>query len=416
MSGHNKWSTIKHTKAKNDAANAKVFTKIGREMAVAVKLGGGDPNNNPKPELPEPTKYTYDDILKHEFKVLLDSDLYKVDNGLIKEKSVDEINNFLSSNDSITLKISGIVKPSEESQSSVSIGGILYQKDMMTKFIEEVNNSEIVDLQKNNTTTNLLIGRDFDNPYTIDEANLIKQLILSNTTLLTDFITMHGDATALMDAEKVVAFANSNILGTYDSCLEKLGYIDFSNPNSIYIYPLDFDSKTAITEEIAKYNSSVSEDDEIIYTDMVGLLLESVNIIVNAISYVLIAFVSISLVVSSIMIGIITYISVLERTKEIGVLRAIGASKKDISRVFNAETLIIGFAAGVLGIGVTLILIIPINIILHTVTGISYLSASLPIVGAITLIVISMLLTIIAGLIPSKIAAKKDPVIALRTE
>ena len=238
----------------------------------------------------------------------------------------------------------------------------------------------------------------------------------SDLQLSLQFYNLYQDLTAFMDKTKVVNFANEYMLGDYESCLKKLGYIDFSNPNSIYIYPKDFDSKTAITNAISRYNDNVSDEDEIVYSDMVGLLLESVSIIVDAISYVLIAFVSISLVVSSIMIGIITYISVLERTKEIGVLRAVGASKKDISRVFNAETIIIGFAAGAFGIGLTLLLIIPINIILHAVTGISYLSASLPFLGAVLLVFISMLLTFIAGLIPSSFAAKKDPVIALRTE
>ena len=375
-----------------------------------------DPENKTKPSLPEPTKYTYEDVLKHEFKVLLDSDLYKVESGLIKEKSIDEINTFLKSDEATTLKISGIVKPSEESQVQASIGSILYKKDMMTNFIEEVNNSDVVTLQKENTKTNLLANRDFDDLYTDADYQTLVMMIYSDNTLLTEFITTYEDANALLDVEKVVAFANDKLLGTHESCLTKLGYIDFTNPNSIHIYPLDFDAKEAITEEITRYNSNASEDDQIVYTDMVGMLLESVNIIVNAISYVLIAFVSISLVVSSIMIGIITYISVLERTKEIGVLRAIGASKKDVSRVFNAETLIIGFAAGALGIITTLILIIPINIILHAATGISYLSASLPVVGAIVLILISVGLTMIAGLIPSRLAAKKDPVIALRTE
>ena len=160
----------------------------------------------------------------------------------------------------------------------------------------------------------------------------------------------------------------------------------------------------------------MSETDKISYTDYVKLLMSSITTIINAISYVLIAFVAISLVVSSIMIGIITYISVLERTKEIGILRSIGASKRDISRVFNAETTIVGFISGALGIGITLLFTIPINLVLHALTGIGTLSASLPVLGALILVAISIALTLIAGLIPSRIAAKKDPVIALRTE
>ena len=203
----------------------------------------------------------------------------------------------------------------------------------------------------------------------------------------------------------------------YDDVLSDIGFVSKDKPSSILIYPKDFEAKDIISAEIEKYNESMTADeDKITYTDTVGLLMSSVTTIVNAISYVLIAFVAISLVVSSIMIGIITYISVLERTKEIGILRAIGASKKDISRVFNAETLIVGFAAGAIGIIATLLLNIIINIILYALTGLAALKAVLPVTGAIILVLISMGLTLIAGLIPSRIAAKKDPVIALRTE
>ncbi len=203
---------------------------------------------------------------------------------------------------------------------------------------------------------------------------------------------------------------------TYEEVLMTLGDVDKESPKSIQIYASAFADKDNISDIIQGYNDGVEEEDKIAYTDYVKLLMSSVTTIISAISYVLIAFVAISLIVSSIMIGIITYISVLERTKEIGILRAVGASKKDISRVFNAETLIVGFAAGAIGIGITLLLLIPINIILHTLTGIEILSAALPLSGAIILVAISMALTLIAGLIPSGIAAKKDPVVALRSE
>lgn len=206
---------------------------------------------------------------------------------------------------------------------------------------------------------------------------------------------------------------------SYEEALELLGVGDLSTPTSINIYPLDFESKDKISEIIDKYNEDMkangNEKAAIKYTDYIGLLLSSVTKIVNIISYVLISFVAISLVVSSIMIGIITYISVLERTKEIGILRAIGASKRDISRVFNAETLIVGFVSGALGIGITVLLNIPINMIIKHLTGIAHVS-QLPLNGAIILVAISMVLTLIAGLIPSKIASRKDPVVALRTE
>ena len=194
-----------------------------------------------------------------------------------------------------------------------------------------------------------------------------------------------------------------------------MGVADLDEPSAVNIYPIDFHSKEKIVSKIDEYNQGKAEDDKIQYTDYISIMMSSVTTIINAISYILIAFVAISLIVSSIMIGIITYISVLERTKEIGILRSIGASKRDISRVFNAETLIVGFVAGIIGIGITLLLTIPINIIINAYTGISGMAA-LPWIGAVILVAISMLLTFIAGLIPSRFAAKKDPVEALRSE
>ena len=202
----------------------------------------------------------------------------------------------------------------------------------------------------------------------------------------------------------------------YKETMKKLGYVDLDNPSVINIYASSFEDKDNISTAIKNYNSSVSKEDEITYTDIVALLMSSITTIINVISYVLIAFVAISLVVSSIMIGIITYISVLERTKEIGILRAIGASNRDVSHVFNAETVIIGFTAGAIGIILTLLLNIPINMIVHDLTGIMSLNSALPAAGGIGLVLISMILTFIAGLIPSGIAARKDPVEALRTE
>lgn len=204
--------------------------------------------------------------------------------------------------------------------------------------------------------------------------------------------------------------------GTYEDNLKLLGDVDLASPKTINIYASTFADKDAIADAIEQYNNSVSEDDQIDYTDYVALLMSSVTTIINAISYVLIAFVAISLVVSSIMIGIITYISVLERTKEIGILRAIGASKHDIARVFNAETLIEGLIAGLLGVGLTLVLILPINAVVQHLTDIASLGAKLPWQAGAALVAISMLLTFLAGLIPSSLAAKKDPVVALRTE
>lgn len=203
---------------------------------------------------------------------------------------------------------------------------------------------------------------------------------------------------------------------SYDDILSEIGYADFTNPSTIKLYAKTFEQKDRIADAVAEYNENAEEDDKIKYTDYVALLMSSITDIISGISYLLIAFVSISLVVSSIMIGIITYISVLERTREIGIIRAIGGSKRDISTVFNAETLIVGLVSGAIGIGVSLLMLIPINAILYSATGIEGLSAFLPPMAAIILVAISMTLTLIAGLIPSRLAAKKDPVEALRTE
>jgi putative ABC transport system permease protein len=228
--------------------------------------------------------------------------------------------------------------------------------------------------------------------------------------------TMTPDDPAFIQLEETLYSMAPQIDATLESVLNVLDDAESAKPASINFYAKDFESKEQIEALIAEYNANAAEADKLEYTDLVGTLMSSVTVIVDAISYVLIAFVSISLVVSSIMIGIITYISVLERTKEIGILRAIGASKRDVSRVFNAETLIIGFAAGAIGILTTLLLCIPINLILKAVTDMSNIKAVLPVGAAFILIGISMVLTLIAGLIPSGIAAKKDPVVALRTD
>ena len=198
--------------------------------------------------------------------------------------------------------------------------------------------------------------------------------------------------------------------------MEAFGKVSYDAPTSISIYTDSFENKDAISECIANYNSKASEDSKITYTDYVALLTSSITTIIDGISYVLIAFVAISLIVSCIMIGIITHISVMERTKEIGILRALGASKRNISQVFNAETFIIGCCAGALGIGISLLALIPINSLIESISGISGLNAKLPLISSLILIAISIIITLIGGLLPAKKAAKKDPVIALRTE
>ncbi|MBP5158700.1 MAG: FtsX-like permease family protein, partial [Lachnospiraceae bacterium] len=222
----------------------------------------------------------------------------------------------------------------------------------------------------------------------------------------------YGDSELAGFFDSIVSFSD----GTYEDNLKKLGYIDLEKPQTINLYASSFENKDAIVALIDEYNDSVDDVYRISYTDYAGLIMSSVTTIINAITYVLIAFVAISLIVSSIMIGVITLISVQERTKEIGILRSIGASKRNVSSMFNAETVIIGFSSGLLGVLITYLLCIPINAILHSLTGINNLSAYLPVPVALALIGISMLLTLISGIIPSRSAAKKDPVVALRTE
>ncbi|MBO5975974.1 MAG: FtsX-like permease family protein, partial [Oscillospiraceae bacterium] len=249
-----------------------------------------------------------------------------------------------------------------------------------------------------------------------------QQLASALDTILSgdEMMMAYARLTPFTEAQYVYLYDNyyppTHSEATYEENLETLGYIDLNNPSTISIYATTFADKDVISDYIAAYNDSVSEEDVINYTDYVALLMSSITGIISGISYLLIAFVSISLIVSSIMIGVITLISVQERTKEIGILRAVGASKRDVSRVFNAETMIVGFSAGLVGIIVTIILIFPINAILLHYTGLEGLRAALPAEGGIILIIISALLTLIAGLIPSRVAAKKDPVEALRTE
>jgi putative ABC transport system permease protein len=212
--------------------------------------------------------------------------------------------------------------------------------------------------------------------------------------------------------DEITVFSDS----TYEENLITIGSVELDSPASINLYASSFENKDVIVATIDSYNASVGEAQKLAYTDLLGIMMSSITTIINAISYVLIAFVSISLVVSSIMIGVITLISVQERTKEIGILRAIGASKRDVSSMFNAETMIIGFASGALGVGVTYLLCIPINLILNFLTGLGNLKAVLPIPAALILVAISVALTLIAGIIPSRSAAKKDPVVALRSE
>ena len=365
--------------------------------------------NKEKVEAGESESYSYDDLLNYKFKILLNTDYYKESGNAWQDKSNDDeyMKNVVENAEEIT--IVGIIKPNEENVSSSGAGMIGYTKELKEYVINKINETEIVKEQKENPNINVFTGIEFPE----------NQNSSFDYSQLTDEQRMY--MATLSEAELAELMKNyaENSTATYDSNLSTLGVVDLNKPSTINIYPKDFESKDMITTRISEYNDKQTNDGKeenvITYTDIVGVMMSSVSTIINVISYVLIAFVGISLVVSSIMIGIITYISVLERTKEIGILRSIGASKKDVSRVFNAETLIIGLVAGLIGIVVTLLLNIPINMIIKSIVGISNIS-KLPTAGAIILVVISVGLTMIAGLIPARFAAKRDPVEALRTE
>ena len=334
----------------------------------------------------------------------------------------------------------GIIKQKNDSKNNLISSSVAYTKDLTNWMINHTNESDIIKEQENNKEINVLSGLKFSvntdeekieeskkyltNLNISDKAKLITIMMQKQGTSTNAMVNMDETSLAGMldtwlknpDNNVLIDIYNNYIsTGTYDNNMDKFGKVDASIPSSISIYTDSFENKDKITKEIENYNNKQKEENKITYTDFVGLLMNSVTTIINAITYVLIAFVSISLVVSSIMISIITYISVLERTKEIGILRAIGASKRDVSRVFRAETFIEGLASGLIGIGVTVLLNIPINKIIFKLTDINNLS-HLPVVGGVSLIIISIILTVIAGLIPSKIASKKDPVESLRSE
>ena len=331
---------------------------------------------------PVETSFEYSDLLSMEYKLILEADYFveQPDGTYLDVRTLkttdptsyqSEIQR-LYDEKGITVKVAGLIREKEDA-SALSINTCIAYSSALTKHIITANNqSAVVQAQLENDTKNVVTGETFDSA----KAKQLKENVLA-----------------------------------------LLGYADLSDPQGIYLYPINFEAKQKISDLISDYNAKCVEAGEeekvITYTDTVGTMMNSISTIISAITYVLVAFVGVSLVVSSIMIGIITYISVIERTKEIGVLRSVGASKRDIKRVFTAESFIIGLASGLLGIVISIILIIPINIILKHFTGLGGI-ASLPILGAVILVLISIGLTLIAGLIPARVAAKKDPVVALR--
>ncbi len=467
--------------------------------------------------------WTYEEICKKKFKVILASDFYAYDSATKSYYDVSKTETGLKSlyNNGIDIKVTGILRPKEDKSSNMMDGAIGYTSKLTKYVVDRSEKNNIIKKQLENTETDILTGLpfkpdDFEEPSSSEKASDVRkyfseidvvkkasiypqiasiptdselsayisaatdgksreeitEMLVSGipedaetnaetirnyfetldisefetaademlatafaaqkaaqiqsaiTIMTTNEIALAFDALVPQLSEDNLAkiYSDSSIMpakmseSSLEENLKKLGYVDLGSPSKINLFSSSFEEKDAISEDIEKYNKSVKEEDRIEYTDYIALLMSSITTIINSISYVLIAFVAISLIVSSIMIGIITYISVLERTKEIGILRSIGASKRDVSRVFNAETMIVGFAAGAIGIFVSLACNVLINIILFELTEIANLKAVLPLGGALILVVISVVLTLIAGLIPSRIAAKKDPVEALRTE
>lgn len=389
------------------------------------------------------TSYTYDDLLSLTYKVIPSSDFYEYDDSekcyVDKSDDADYLKDKIKNG--LDIKVVGIVRPNEDATVHSITTTIGYTHALVEKLMDLSRDSEVGKAQLDDPDKNVFTGYEFGadlNEEAQKEAEQQAQDAMSEMGIadmtedqlyeymaslpadqLKQFMQTMTEQTQSVSNSMSLSDLKSAENATYDDNLVTLGIAYENDPKVIRIYPIDFESKEKIIDVIEEYNDMVKangeEEKEISYTDMVGTMMSSISTIINAISYVLMAFVAISLVVSSIMIGIITYISVLERTKEIGVLRSIGASKKDISRVFNAETIIIGFVAGLIGIGVTVLLNIPINAVIHHFAGLTGV-AKLPVTGGALLVVISVVLTMIGGLIPSRVASKKDPVEALRSE
>lgn len=354
------------------------------------------------------SSYHYKDLIGRTYKLVINSDLYQKEGNAWIDRSDNDAYMKQVINAAENIKIVGIVKPQEGTTSESSSAGVGYSHDLTDYLAKKIKSSTIAKEQLANKKLNVFTGQSFSS---------------GNKTFSSDNLSVQQQASmASMSAEELADYVNrynENANATYKDNLEKIGIIDNNNPETIHFYASSFKDKEALKDLISDYNKKVKKDKHksrvIRYTDTVGLMMSSVTTMINAVTYILIGFVAISLIVSSIMIGIITYISVLERTKEIGVLRAMGASKRDVTRIFTAETIIEGAIAGVLGILITLLLNIAITLIVKNWLNINHIS-SLPIWSAIVLIAISILLTVFAGILPSRVAAKKDPVEALRTE
>ena len=395
--------------------------------------------------------WSYEDICTHTFRLIPACDLYeKNSSGTFSSAAGDtgKIEELLAAS-SIELKVTGIIRPNDTSSDSdmlSSAAGISspvgYTRALTDMLISRAENSAVVKAQKASPETNVLSGVSFspagdaakaDDAKTYlsglsvtNKAKMYRQIAASSSPQSSAALASMSETELASALDRYLENPSQDVLlkiydayivpGSYDDNLKAFGVVSLDAPSEIRIYVDSFEAKNAVTDCIRSYNASAAEENKITYTDYIGLLMKSMTRIVDIISYVLIAFVSVSLVVSSIMIGIITYISVLERTKEIGILRAIGASKHNIAQVFNAETVIVGLGAGLIGIGLTLLILIPGNVLIHSLASTNSINAALPVGSAALLVLLSTILTLIAGIIPSHAAARKDPVAALRTE
>lgn len=440
---------------KNNGISAGTLYQLGLITAEQYKNAVEKIDNG---EEADEISFDYADICSHTFYLVPACDHYiENEDGsftFIDDNSIDEEQ--LLEN-AVVLKITGIVRPVPDAENASISTTVAYTSGLTDYVINHTNESAVIVAQEETPEINVLTGMEFEAPDddtkiadakeyisvmgVSDKASLYKMVMYYSTQNTEESeksqqtgqmgsaagnINMDENTMAAAldqwiannpDEDVLLKFYDEYIAGsTYEENLENFGKVSYDAPSSISIYADSFEDKDAISECIEDYNETTDEDSQITYTDYVALLTSSITTIINGISYVLIAFVAISLIVSCIMIGIITHISVMERTKEIGILRALGASKHNISQVFNAETFIIGCCAGLLGIGVSLLLMIPINSIIEKISGISGLTARLSVVSALVLIVLSIVITLVGGLLPAKKAAKKDPVIALRSE
>lgn len=401
----------------------------------------------------------YEDICDHIFYLVAACDQYiENENGTFTPIEDSTLNEEELLENAVELKITGIIRPKADASNADISTSVAYTPDLTDYIISHTNESNIIKAQEADSSTNVLTGMQFESPDDESKANDAKEYLsslevsekasfyklmmyyasdnagdgasgqtasgqsgMAAGNMAMDETTMAAALDQWIandpDQEVLLKIYDEYLAGsTYEDNMKAFGKVSYDAPSSISIYTDSFENKDAIADCIEQYNETADEDARITYTDYVAMLTSSITTMIDGISYVLVAFVAISLVVSCIMIGIITHISVMERTKEIGILRALGASKRNISQVFNAETFIIGCCAGLLGIGVSLLAIIPINSVIQKVTGIADLTAQLPLASSVVLIAISIVITIIGGLLPAKKAAKKDPVIALRTE